>query len=153
VVSGKPASCAAISVSRWAAASNEAGTVTVISWVSNSKSGPRWANRLFHALLKWLRMTAEARKGESLLVRAMSSDPQGRNGAVRSDVWWQSQDFAEWMTRPGDSPAFFRASRPTIHFSLVAAPPCIWTAAVSSGRQRKEGRPEDSVIPDSVSHW
>src|SRR5437870_202033 len=82
MVSGKPASCAAINVSRWAAASNEAGTVTVISWVSNSKSGPRWANRLFHAPLSWLRMSAEARKGEILLVRAMSSDPQGRRGAI-----------------------------------------------------------------------
>src|ERR1700737_4256818 len=132
MVSGKPASCGAINVNRWAAASNEAGTVTVISWVSNSKSGPRWANRLFHAPLRWLRMSAEARKGEILLVRAMSSDPHGRNGAVRSDVWWQSQDFAEWTTRPGDSPAFFRARQRTIHFPL--APALFWAPAVLSGR-------------------
>ena len=79
-------------------------------------------------------MSAEARKGEILLMRAMSSDPQGRNGAVRSDAWWHSQDFAELMTRPGASPAYFRASRPTIQSSLAAAPPCIWISAASSGR-------------------
>src|ERR1700730_11219838 len=123
IVSGKPASTVAVNVSLWAAASNDAGTVTVISWLSNSKSAPALANRLFHAPLRWPRISAEARTGEILLLRAMSSDAKGRNGAERSDVWWQSQDFAEWTTRPGDSPAFFRASRPTIHSSLPASRP------------------------------
>ena len=86
MVSGKPASTAAVSVSLWAAASNDAGTVTVISWLSKSKSAPAAANRLFHAPLRWSRMSAEARTGEIWLSRAMSSDPKGRNGAERSDM-------------------------------------------------------------------
>jgi len=69
-----------------------------------------------------LRISAEAHTGDILLLRAMSSDPQGRNRAERSDVWWQSQDFAEWTTRPGDSAAFLRASRPTTHSSLPVFP-------------------------------
>ena len=86
MVSGKPASSAAVRVSRWAAASKDAGTVTVISCLSNSNSTPAAANRLFHARLRWSRISAEARTGEILLSRAMSSDPQGRKRAERSDV-------------------------------------------------------------------
>ena len=45
--SGNPASSAAFRVSRWAAASNEAGTVMVISWSSNAQPDP--AKLLSHA--------------------------------------------------------------------------------------------------------
>ena len=124
MVSGKPASSAAVSVSLWAAASNDAGTVTVISWLSNSKSAPALANRLFHAPLRWPRISAEARTGEILLLRAMSSDAKGRNGAERSDVWWQpglrgmddpARRFSGLFSRePADNP-FFVAGLPAVN--------------------------------------
>ena len=76
---------AAVSVSRWAAASKEAGTVTVTSWSSNAN--PASAKRRFQALFRWSRMSAEARTGEIFSSRLMSSDPHGRNRAERSVAW------------------------------------------------------------------
>ncbi|WP_272826435.1 hypothetical protein [Sorangium sp. Soce836] len=61
----------------------------------------------------WARMRALASSGEARGREAASSAaPHGRTGAVRSTAGWQSQLFAEAMSRPGTSPPRRRACSP-----------------------------------------
>ena len=103
-----PACCAASTVSSRASSSNDAGTVSTILLLEPRGVAAR-ACSWFQASRMCASSRADASTGDSLGRRLA---PQGRSAAVRSTRGFDSQDFADAISRDGTSAPSSRAKTP-----------------------------------------